>query len=158
AIESQQAAGAIESLRRQVDDLRAMLSAAGEGSAHAVAQLRSAVEGQDARGEEIENAQAAVERHTGEKAAGRAAGLSALRTRLDTIQSALAQPAAWLDAVGAANERVDRLEALMIESSASEAVERNTEIDGLRLALSERIAALESSQVKKKDVRELREE
>ena len=80
-----------------------------------------------------------------------------LRARLDTVESALAESGAWPEAVDATHARIEKLEVHVEEFSAAEAVERNAEIEGMRGQLSDRIEALESAQVKRKDVRELRD-
>ena len=147
-----QAAADVEALRSELAQISERIVDAG-----AVADLRSAVEQHGARVDELSGEQAAFQRHTEELAAGRSAELSALHVRLETVESALSDGSGWTDAISEAYTRVDRLESRLVETMASEAVERNTDIEAVRVAMSERLAALEGNQVKRKDLRELRD-
>jgi len=149
---STRSAGDVESLRSELTGISERIV-----DADAVADLRSEVEQHGARVDELRGEQAAFQRHTEDRAAGRSAELSALRARLETVESALSDGSGWTDAIGEAYTRVDRLESRLVETMASEAVERNAEIEALGAATSERLAALEGNQVKRKDLRELRD-
>ena len=171
---AQQAAADVDSLRRELDDLRAVVDAAADAGAarvddlaeslraelagvtdrfagsDVVGELRSLVDQQGERVETVSGELVKFEHYADEKAAGQTAGLAALRARLETVETGLAD-------AGSLSQAVETLEARLIETSASEAVERNAEVEALRLALSERVAALEGNQVKRKDLRELRD-
>ena len=171
---AQQASADVDSLRRELDDLRAVVDAAADAGvarvddlaeslraelagvterfagSDAVRELRSLVEQQGERLETVSGELGKFEHYADEKAAGQTAGLAALRARLETVETGLAE-------AGSLSQAVETLEARLIETSSSEAVERNAEVEALRLALSERVAALEGNQVKRKDLRELRD-
>ena len=178
---SRQASTDVESLRRELDDLRAVVSATGEAAAgridgvaetlhnelaavteqfvrtDTVVELRSAIDRQDEHIEGLGGRLISFERRVEDNSAGRTAELTALQQRLDAVESALAGTGGWKEAVDTAEARIESVELRLIESSSSEAVERNAEIEGVRSELAGRVDQLEAAQVKRKDVRELSE-
>jgi chromosome segregation ATPase len=119
---SRQASTDVASLRRELDDLRAVVSAASEATAGHIDGVSGTLQGELA---------ALTEKFVG--------------------------TGGWKDAVDTTQALVESLEMRLIESSSSEAVERNAEIESLRSELSTRVDAIESVQAKRKDVRELRD-
>ena len=176
-----QASADVESLRRELGALTAVVSATSEANAtridavsetlqnelsamteqfvrtDTVDELRSAIGRQDEHIEGFGGRLASFERRVDDSVAGRTAELAAMRVRLESVESALAGAGGWQDATEAAHARIESLENRLIETSSSEAVERNAEIETLRGELGAKIDALESAQAKRKDVKELRD-
>ena len=176
-----QASADVESLRRELGALTAVVSATSEANAtridavserlqnelsamteqfvrtDTVDELRSAIGRQDEHIEGFGGRLTSFERRVDDSVAGRTAELAAMRARLESVESALAGAGGWQDATEAAHARIESLENRLIETSSSEAVERNAEIESLRGELGAKVDALESAQAKRKDVKELRD-
>ena len=148
-----QALADVESLRRELDDLRAVVSTGAEESTdrigafmvkmqndlsalagqfvrpEAVDELQSAIAGQGAQIEGLGGRLISFERRIEENVAGRAAELTselgALQARLESVEAALAGAGGWRDADAAAHARIESLENRLTETLSSEAVERN---------------------------------
>jgi len=171
-----QAAADVASLRHELENLKggveAARTAASEQIDAATSALRDELEvaarnaagsvGSDVRAAMDENA-ARVERLADDLAlaaqhnAARSADLSALRARLETVETALSGTLGWHEAAESARTRVEELELRMSESFAAEAVERDDQIDSLRAEFSEHAGAFERERVKRKELRRLRE-
>jgi uncharacterized coiled-coil DUF342 family protein len=171
-----QAAADVASLRHEIEELRFGVEAARTDAADrvdaAADALRSEVEATARHAVEsvaddvraaVQESAARVQHLAGELAsaeqrgAGRSADLSALRARLETVESALGGGLGWHDAVDSANARVESLELHVTESLAAEAVERDDQIETLRAELDEQAGAFQRERVKRKELRELRD-
>jgi chromosome segregation ATPase len=181
AAASRQAASDVESLRRELDDVRAVATTTGQtageridavanelrgelqaanerfAGAETVGELRSAVEGQAAQMDELAEGLASVAHRTDEAANAQSADLDGLRARLQRVESALADAPDWSEAVGAAEARVESLEARLIESSTAEAVERDSQVESLRGELNARVDAVEERHATRNEIRDLRD-
>jgi chromosome segregation ATPase len=146
----------VESIRRELDDLRGVTAAAAGEAEVKIDQLAEALRGEIAgvasaaypadaierlgtlaadHGDSLDALQAELhqyEQRLEERLAGKAAELAAMRTRFEQVEGSLAG----------------------VEDSARTA---GSELDARFAAADEKLAALEKSQVKRGDVRELRE-
>jgi chromosome segregation ATPase len=122
----------LDSLRRELDAVRAALAEKSRADGEHIeivagelrAELHSAAEGHAARMDGF-----------GAELATRFGDLDALRGRLERAEAALGEAAAWPDAVGAAHSRIDSLEATVVEASAAEADERDSQVGAVRAEL-----------------------
>jgi len=152
---------AAESVAARIDDVAVRLRGELETAASALARTDAVDALATAVSETSETATALgetvvrLERRLDESGAARTADLAALRARLEDVETRLGHQLAGSEAIGDAHDRIDRVERLIEERSGSEADARRADVDAVRIALTDRVAALEVAQAKRKDVREL---
>jgi chromosome segregation ATPase len=96
-----------------------------------------------------------LERRLDETGAARGAELAAMRTRLENVETRLTGEVAGSEAISEAKERVDRLERLLHDATGLESDARRDEIEKLRSELGDRVAAVESAQANRKQLRDV---
>jgi chromosome segregation ATPase len=137
------------------------------GKRHADAVGRERVEALEqtvaTRADQLDAAVAALGERVSEAAgqaqeaeAARHADHAATLARIDAVEGRAGELGGWRDAVGAATARLDEIEHRLIESTASEAVERHEQIETVRGELLGQVERVEQEGTAAADVAELK--
>jgi chromosome segregation ATPase len=164
AASAERTASDVESLRRELDDVRGVTVASAAASAVQVDQLAEALRGEIASALAHTDHREAIER-LGELAAQHGTALDALHAELREREHRLDERLASRTAeLAALRTRFEHVEGGLGQASegwrvaAAELTERFGELDAAQATAEERLVDLEKAQAKRSDIRDLREE